>query len=211
MATTKENIASWALIRLGEAAITAFTDDSDRAAAVAALYEPTILGLLGAYDWNFARVKASLSVDGAAPTPSHWTYGYALPTLHTTRVGKPHRVYGSTAINAPVIFDYEIAREWVFTNHTTIVITYTSRADEDDWPGYFQNLAVEALAAALALPVTENQSKDELHRSIAFGMPSELGKGGLMGAAMHADSMGDVGQSLLDHYDPITSARFGGG
>jgi hypothetical protein len=169
MADSKEDIASQALSRLGEGAISSFDEDTDTAEKVRQLYEPTILGLLGRYNWRWAQQRAVLSEDGAAVPLNEWRYGYLMPTLRLTRVGAPLRVFNSTVLRAPEVFDWELEGKHIFTNYETLVIEYVARKPESVWPGYFEEMIAEALAARLALPITENASKEELHSVKAFG------------------------------------------
>lgn len=210
MADSKVDVASQALARLGEPSISAFDEDSDTAEKVNRLYEPAILALLSAYDWSFAKTKAALEVDAAAQSVNEWERGFLMPTLRTERVGKPINIFNSTSVGAGPVFNYEIADRWVFTNDTVCVAEYIRRVPESHWPGYFLSLAIEAVATTLALPITENSSKDQQHRAIAFGNPSEKGRGGLFGVATDADATGDATRGLLDEHDPMTQARFGG-
>jgi hypothetical protein len=210
MTDSKIDVASQALARLGEPAISSFEEDSDTAEKVNQLYEPTILQLLSSFDWSFAMRRKVLVVDAAGTPINEWTRAFLMPTLRTDRVGKPFSVFNSTQIGAPQVFDYEIQDRWLFTNYTKVVIEYIHRTPESQWPGYFHTLAIEAIASTLALPITENASKESLHRSIAYGSPSENGRGGLFRTATEADSTGDPTRSLLDDHDPIASARFGG-
>lgn len=210
MATSKEDVASQALARLGEPAISSFLEDTETAEKVNQLYEPTILNLLSRYQWVFASKRAALAIDGGKTPANEWTYGFLMPTARTEMVGQPYRVYNSTAVSAPEFFEYELEGRYVLTNATTIVIEYTQRLAESLWPGYFERLAVEALASVLALPVTESTSKEEFHSIKAFGTTSERYEGGLFGVAMRADAVGSPMRTLLDDYDPMTAARFGG-
>jgi len=210
MTDSNVDVASQALARLGEPSISSFTEDSDTAEKVNRLYEPTILSLLSAFDWSFARTKSVLPEDGSAVPVNEWKRGFLLPVLRTERVGKPIAIYNTTSVGAGPVFQFEIADRWVFTNETVCVAEYIRRMPESQWPGYFLTLAVEALASTLALPITENASKEQLHRAIAFGSPSENGRGGLFGSATAADSTGDATRGLLDDHDPMADARFGG-
>lgn len=210
MASSKEDVASMALARLGEPAISSFDENTDTAEKVKQLYESTILGLLSGYEWQWCSKRAVLSIDGGKTPENEWTYGFLMPAIRTDRVGNPYRVYNSTSRNAPEFFDYEIENKWILTNASTIVIEYTQRMPENVWPGYFERMAVEALAAVFALPITENESKENWHTGIAYGSPSEQGEGGLLGRAMKADARGTPTRGLLDETDPMTSARFGG-
>lgn len=210
MASSKEDIASQALARLGEPAISAFTENTETAEKVNQLYEPVILNLLSRYQWQWASARVALAIDGAKAPANEWTNGFLMPTPRSDIVGNPYRVYNSTALRAPEFFDYEIEGRYILTNADVIVIEYTQRKAESQWPGYFETLAVETLAAQLALPVTENASKEEWHTAKAFGTPSEGHEGGLFGVAIRADSLGEPMRGLLDEHDIMTAARFGG-
>lgn len=210
MTDSKVDVASQALARLGEPSISSFEEDSDTAEKVNRLYEPAILALLSSYDWSFAKTKVALEEDGSAVPVNEWERGFLMPILRTERVGKPIHIFDSTAIGASPVFQFEIADRWVFTNETACIAEYIRRVPESQWPGYFLSLAIEAVASTLALPVTENASKEQMHRVIAFGTPSEKGRGGLFGSAADADGTGDPTRGLLDDHDPMTAARFGG-
>lgn len=203
-------IASRALARLGEPPISSFEDDSDTAEKVAQLYEQTILGLLARHSWHFAKAKKVLSEDGAAEPVNEWARGFLMPPLDTDRVSGPTQVFNTTSRGALPFFDYEVQDRWIMTDATVVVMEYVKRKPESDWPGYFRNLAVEALAAALALPVTENQSKEIYHRQVAFGSPSENSEGGLFKVAITDDQKSQPTRSLIDDVDLMQSVRFGG-
>lgn len=208
--TTNVDIASKALARLGSPTIGAFDEDSDAAEKVALLYETTILDLFTRHDWRFAMTRAVLAVDAAAPTNTPWQRGFVLPDLDTDRVGPPNQVWPTTDKGAAVTFSYELQDRWLMTDHTVIVISYVQRKPENLWPGYFRKLAIEAVVAILALPITENQTKETYHQQLAFGSPSEGGRGGLFKTAVEADSAGNPTDTLLDDTDIMTMARFGG-
>lgn len=210
MADTKETLASQALARLGEPSISDFSADNDTAEKVNLLYETTILQLLSMRDWSFATTKIALNEDAAAVPVNKWTRSFLMPALQTVRVGKPIKVTNSAAVGAVATFDYEIEGKWIQTDETVIVIEYIERKNEALWPGYFNTLAIEALASVLALPITENASKEELHRAIAYGTPSQNGRGGLFAVASAADQIGEPTQGLLDDYDLMRATRFGG-
>lgn len=210
MTDSRVDVASQALARLGEPAISSFEEDSDTAEKVNQLYEPTILQLLGSHDWSFATRRKELAEDAAGVPINEWKRAFLMPPLRTDRVGKPLSVFNTTRQRAHQVFLYEIQERWLFVDYDQVVIEYIWRVPESQWPGYFHTLAIEAIAATLALPVTENASKEQLHRQIAYGYTSEFNRGGLFRTATEADATGDPTRSLLDDHDPIWSARFGG-
>lgn len=210
MVATNVVMANQALTMLGEASITTFSDGTFVSDAVNLLYEDTVLDLLTKHQWRFANVRATLAQDGAAATPRNWTYGYTLPDLNTDRVGYPIAFYVSSGPNAPKLFEYELGETWAFTNAPTLICEYTKRIAEAAWPAYFVKLARSAIAEALCLVLTENQTRKDQLKMEAYGMPSERGRGGLLLEAITADNAGRAPRGLVDDDDIMRMARFGG-
>jgi hypothetical protein len=204
------DIINAALSLLGETQIAALTDGSDASRHAAALYEPCILSLFSGYEWGFAKERIALEIDGGKTPVNQWRYAFLMPTPKTEMVGRPLAIFNTTAINARKMTRYEIESRWVMTNESTIVIQYVKRQPVELWPGYFERLAIEAVAAILAMPVTEIAAKQTLHQQNAFGSPSENMRGGLFGAAMTADTQASGEEGLFDDADQIDEARFGG-
>ena len=209
MANSSIDICSQALTLLGEGTILSFDEDSDAAEICAQLYEDEVLSLLGAYPWRFARVRETLAKDGAFTPTNEWTYGYTLPVLNTTRVDHAVEVFNSAQAGARPVTAYEIQGTHILTDEETVIISYVKRVDEVLWPGWFVRLAAAAVAAKIALPITDKRSYAEHWERVAFGGPSDGGMGGLMAMAIKADSRGGPSHSLFDAGDPISATRFG--
>jgi len=209
MARSALDVANQALARLGESGLASFTEDSAPARRVHSLYEPTILTLLGRYDWQFARRRIELARDAAGAPINRWKYAYLMPAVNDKRVGIPLGVFDSLDENADRVFRYRIESRWILCEYETVVIEYTSRLREAEWPGYFLSLAIEALAADFALPLTESVSREAHHRDNAYGTSRRRNDGGLFADATRADSRGAPTRSLLDDSDPISQVRFG--
>ena len=152
----------------------------------------------------------STTLDAAASSNTAWQRAFLLPTLRTERIGDILAVYASTQNNAGKFFDFEIEQKWLYTNATTIAVEYVYRAPESLWPGYFEEFIAEALAAKLAMPITEIEAKARYHQEMAYGTPGQGGEGGLFAAAKMSDIRSQPTTSLIDDSDPITAARFGG-
>ena len=207
--SSREDIASAALARLGEPPLSDLDEPSDAARRVRQLYELTVLSLLSSYRWTWATVRTPLQRDGAAVPRNEWRHAYRLPDLQTDRVGKPIELWAERGSSPLVAGSYELEGDHVLCDQDGLIAVYVRRLHERQWPGYFANLAVEALAAKLALPITENASKEQHHLALAFGSPAEAGRGGLHRVATQADSVGNPTASLLDDHDPIVAARLG--
>ena len=82
---TSIDLASNALLLIGEETISSFTDDSTAALIAANLYELTYESLLTLHPWRFASTKSTLSRLTASPV-NEWTYGDKLFTNNTSVV-----------------------------------------------------------------------------------------------------------------------------
>ena len=72
---TSIDLASNALLLIGEETISSFTDDSTAALVAANLYELTFESLLTLHPWRFASTQVTLSRLTATPV-SEWSYAY---------------------------------------------------------------------------------------------------------------------------------------
>lgn len=168
------DIASNALIRIGAAPISSFTEGGASGQAAANLYEPTVRALLTEHRWRFASGKRTLAQLVAAPL-NEYQYAYQLPA----DLLLIYRVYPST--------DYKIYEGKLYTNASRVEIDYLFQPVESQFPAYFQ-LAVEyKLASEFALIVTSNRSLAETYE---FKAQEQMKK------ARFADSQGQPQNSV---------------
>ena len=66
-------------------------------------------------------------------------------------------------------------------------------------PVYFVRLLRTAMAAELAIVITDQAAKSDYFRAQAFGTPMENGRGGLMREAMNIDARGQSTQIVEDY------------
>lgn len=149
MAFSKEQIASNALVLLGDEPISSFTQSGAGAQTAAALYESSYLSMLSSHRWNFATKKAVLARLSEAPT-NEYAFKYQLPTdivmLITTMPSSDYRVLGDK----------------LYSNFPTAQIDYIWKVTEDQFPAYFVASFEFYLAAKFAIPVTEDINKAEV-------------------------------------------------
>lgn len=146
--------------------------------------------------------KTQLSQLVASPT-NEWTYGYQLPT---DRIGDPFAVFASEGVGASPIKEFEIFGDKLFTNHALIIIDYPFKPAESAFPGYFTEFLVQALASALAIPVTDQTTTADYYRALAYGTPGENGNGGALSRARRANSAQQPPQRIEDF--TLVNARF---
>jgi len=144
------DIASNALVRIGAAPISSFTEGGASGQAAANLYEPTVRALLTEHRWRFATGKRQLARLVAAPL-NEFQYAYQLPSDMLLLF----RTYPTST--------YEVFEDKLFTNASSVEIDYLFQPNESQFPAYFQ-LAVEyKLASEFALIVTSNRSLAETY------------------------------------------------
>lgn len=159
MALTDIGLCSRALIRLGAQPITSFDDGSSEAEICDALYEQAKDALLSAYGWSFATAMQELTQLAEDPI-NGYKYAYALPNDFLRGLSA-----GSGALSHGV--DYRIMRGKLYSNSEQIILTYIYRADESEFPPFFETALILRLAAELCIPLTENTSRFDAMMRIA--------------------------------------------
>lgn len=193
---TSLSICSDALIMLGAQPISSFTEGTDAAQACDRLYPDLRDSLLSRYDWSWSAKKAQLSRLATTPI-TEWRYAYQLPGDLLSGVQALFNT--SNAYAMPLRTGWEIYGDQVYTNEETVYIDYQYTVDESKMPYYFVHLLRHAMSAELGMIVTDQVSKAEYYRSLAFGSPGENGRGGLFREAMNIDSRGQPTQVLEDY------------
>ena len=166
--SSKEDIISNALVRIGVPPISGAGEGGAAGIVGYNLYDPTVRAILTESRWRFAAAKRQLAQLTATPL-NEFSYAYQLPSDLLLL----YRVYPFE--------DYEIFEDKLFTNAQTVEIDYLLRPIESKWPAYFQ-LAIEyKLASEFALTVTNNRSLAETY---------ELKYNAQIKKARHLDSQG---------------------
>ena len=152
---TSIDIASKALLLIGEAPISSFTEDSTAALIASNLYETAYESLLTLHPWRFASNKATLSRLTATPI-NQWKYGYQLPTdflvaQHIDANNDNYQIYGDK----------------LYSDNTSIILDYTYKPDESFLPAYFTELLELRLAAVFAIPITESATRGDYYAALS--------------------------------------------
>jgi len=149
------DIASNALLMIGENPIASFTEDTVAALIAANLYHSTFESLLTLHPWRFASNKATLSRLTAKPT-NQWKYAFQLPAdfLVAQHVDQGNH-------------NYQIYADKLYSDNETMVLDYTYKPDESFLPAYFTQLLELRLAAVFAIPITESATKGEYYAGLA--------------------------------------------
>lgn len=198
---TDISICSTALALLGESAIASFTEGTSKATVCAQLYSGIKYALLAQYPWKFTKKKVQLARLVAAPL-TRWQYQYTLPT---DMVGGPLAVFPSDAVGVAATQEYDVQDGKLLANYTEVWIDYQYNVTEAQMPPYFVLLLAYVLAMNLAEPVTDQQTKADHWRVMAYGTPEENMRGGYFRVAANIDGR-SAPADAIEHF-PLVDVR----
>ena len=193
---TDLSICSDALILLGAAPLSSFTEGTDAAQACDRLYPDLRDSLLSRYPFSWSYIKVQLGRLSTTPI-NEFKYAYGLPGNMLSGV---QAVFETSSTNQQPINDgWEIYGQELYTNLESVYIDYQESVDESKMPHYFVQLLRTALASELAITITDQSTKADYFRTLAFGTPGENGRGGLFREAVNIDSRGRLPQIIEDY------------
>jgi len=193
---TDLSICSDALILLGAAPISSFTEGTDSAQACDSLYPDLRDSLISRYEWTWSTRKIQLSRLSTNPI-NEWKYSYQLPGDMISGVMAVFET--NSTFQKPLRYGWEIYQDKLYTNLETVYIDYQTSVAESAMPEYFVRLLRTALACELAMVVTDQASKSEFYRVMAYGTPGENGRGGLFRDAINIDARGSSTPVIEDY------------
>ena len=193
---TDLSICSDALILLGAAPLSSFTEGTDAAQACDRLYPDLRDSLLSRYPFSWSYIKVQLGRLSTTPI-NEFKYAYGLPGNMLSGV---QAVFETSSTNQQPINDgWEIYGQELYTNLESVYIDYQESVDESKMPHYFVQLLRTSLASELAITITDQSTKADYFRTLAFGTPGENGRGGLFREAVNIDSRGRLPQIIEDY------------
>lgn len=157
MAMSRIDLCSRALLKIGANPIASLTEGTAEADVAGNLYDYVRDALLSAHPWHFATTQKKLA---ALPGSEAATNGYALPS-DCLRVLYAGSYEGGSGLV------YRLSNRTLHTNAAEIYLTYVFRADEADYPPYFDKVLIAHLAAEFCIPLTDSTSRWESLRKIA--------------------------------------------
>ena len=142
------DIASNALILIGDDPISSFDDPGAGAQAAANLYPVKYRSFLASHPWSFALKLQRLSRLTAEPDPLvNFKYGFQMPTdLIRLWAIKPHS-------------NYTIVGDILYSNQPELLAMYGFKVAESKLPPHFVTGFEYLLASDFAMLVTESESK----------------------------------------------------
>jgi hypothetical protein len=153
MASSKIDLCSLALLKIGANSIASFEEGTAEAEVAANLYPSVRDALISAHPWNFALAQQTLAKLAIAPV-ADFTHAFQLPPdcLRVLSAGAEGRGRG---------LDYRITERHLHTNAEIVVLTYLYRPKETDFPPFFDMALIARLAAEFCIPLTDSTSRWE--------------------------------------------------
>jgi hypothetical protein len=198
---SKFDICSRSLVELGEDTISSFTANTAPSKICGLIYPEYVKYLLSIHPWKFTLKKVQLARLTTSPL-NEWKYAYQLPAdMLILRA-----VYNSSSTSIQPITSYELFQNQIYTNETTVYIDHQFQPDESLFPPFFTEFVIKALAAKLAMAITDDKALLELKKVEAFGSPSDNLNGGEFGIARKVDSLQNPTTAIPA--DDLASIRF---
>lgn len=188
MANSSIDIASNALILVGDEPISSFEDPGAGAKATGNLYPEVKESLLAFHPWSFALKEQELSKLSASPdTRTGFSNAFQIPT-DVIRIWEvmTHSYY-------------EVVGSLIYSNEDSLLMRYVFDVPETSMPASFVKALEYKLAAEISISVTEDENRAQIYERKA---QAQLAK------ASNIDSQGHPQQAITD--SPFVSARFGG-
>lgn len=182
------DIASNALVLIGDNPISSFDDPGAGAQSATNLYQSAKEKILSEHPWSFALKQQRLSKLSQVPDElTGFNNAFQLPTdlIRLWNI-QPHS-------------DYLLIGNLVYSNQTELLATYVFDVDEVNMPAHIVEAFENLLASKFSLSVTEDRAKMEVFMALYLKSNAK---------AMTIDSQGRPQQSIID--SPLIDARMGG-
>lgn len=185
---TDIQIASNALLLIGDDPINSFTEPGAGATVAAAIYYDTKRMMLSEHPWTFALKEQYLNRLTQQPDDeTNYNYAFQLP-------GELIRILAIFPYSS-----YTIVGSLLYSNETVLLARYIYDVDETELPPHFIKALEYKLAADFAISVTENTAKSEFYEKKYMVQ---------LGSARTIDSQNKPQVPIID--SPFVDVRFGG-
>ena len=185
---TDIDIASNALLLIGDNPISSFSEEGAGAQVAAAIYPNTYEKMLSTHPWSFAFKEQQLNRLSQTPDPlTNFQFVFQLPT---------------DMIRLWAIFpqsNYTIVGDKLYSNITELLARYISKPPETNLPPHFIEALEYKLASDFAISITEDQGKAQYYEGKAQQAAA---------VARSVDSQGRPQIGIID--SPFIDVRFGG-
>ena len=162
ISTSSIKILNAALAEIGVEPVGSFSENSIAARTGNTLFSDVLEGALAAYPWRFARDRVEVQrLNETAPAP--WSGLYQLPgsalSVHSVYEGDQKTVFD--------VFGRKIAVMVPDAAPNKVWAEVTAFVDPDQWASHFRRAFTLELAAALAMPITQDERLAGMKRAEA--------------------------------------------
>jgi hypothetical protein len=149
--SSKLSLINNALILIGDVPLTSLTSGTRAQVVATSLYDNIVQSELSKHRWGFARKKAELSKDVAAPVGTEWQTTYTLPADMQVLI----------KLNPSI--PYQILGDKVYCNYSgTLYCDYIYSPSEGEFPAYFSKMIEYALAMDFAPSIRDSASSMQI-------------------------------------------------
>lgn len=160
--TSTIRVLNAALAELGVSPVGSLSENSLAARTGNAIFADILEGALTGYPWRFARDKLPLTAL-AETAPPPWAAVYAFPAaalaVHSVSEGDQTTVFD--------VFGRKIVTMSAAGGGATVWAEVTVHIDPDQWSPHFRRAFILDLAAALAMPITQDERMAQIKRAEA--------------------------------------------
>lgn len=182
---TSIDLASNALVLIGDNPISSFTESGTGARAAANLYDDTYASFLSMHPWTFALKEQELSKLSATPDDkTNYDNAFQVPSDHI-------RTWAILPQS-----DYVVVGDLIYSNEDSLLMRYVYKVDETELPPHAIKAIEYLLATDFAQLVTESTTKADYYQKRFKDA---------LAVAMSIDSQGHPQQKIID--SPFTDIR----
>jgi hypothetical protein len=197
-------VVNRALRKLGLPASYTIDMEDDLGGTVDLVWPGVEATVVSIYNWSVCQDDLACNPLADAPV-NGWTYGFELPA---TRVGEPLAILDNV-VREHYLRDFMLSGGKLYTNVTPVWARCRVLLDPAAWDIGFSEAFSIALAAALAVPLLQDEDRENKLFTDAFGGKQENMGGGLFGKLITINRAAQPQGRGFMRDDPLTNARFG--
>ena len=185
---TRLVIANRACAFFGNDPLQSLDEETPSGQKVDLIFDSLLSFCFDLHPWTFMRQSVQLArsttVAGFTVYPNGYSSEFTVPQGYRINPARLTR----TADSEDVLLDFEREGDKVYSNDATCFGQLLINQHPERWSGAFAHAFTKALAGDLAMALADDKSVHDTQMGEAFGPPSMNFRGGLMGAAIQADS-----------------------
>lgn len=197
------DIVNAACAMIGEEPLQELDEETDRGQAAALVYQTTVDFNFGLYSFSFGKQLYQLSQVSGATSLAGFDYVFDMPA---ERLGDPLYVTDDATDPDRRFSRYALIKSQVHADCTPLFGMFRFRASPDRWSPTFKAATIKAVAAAFAVPLTHDRALADALKVEAYGSSIENYRGGMLGAAIRADTFSVPPRTQNRDNNPLTRA-----